>query len=72
MIKVIKHGKYRKFRATCPRCEAVFEFEKTDIEDARGRKYIHCPDCNECLYEGQWHDISDNENHDYSCINIVV
>ena len=48
MIKIIRHG-IKKYRATCPECKCIFEFDESDVE-AFGPPYdravkLNCPDC---------------------------
>ena len=50
MIRIIKHGLYRKM--TCPNCRCEFTYEKadtnhvqTDVNDYK--RFVECPDCGE-------------------------
>lgn len=50
MIKIIKHGQYRKM--TCPYCMCEFMYEKEDTGYAKTgpteyERFIECPDCEE-------------------------
>lgn len=50
MIRIIKHGLYRKMN--CPNCRCEFTYEKadtnhvqTDVNDYK--RFVECPDCGE-------------------------
>jgi len=50
MIKIIRSG-IKKYRATCPKCKCIFEFDESDVETF-GPPYdravrLNCPDCGE-------------------------
>lgn len=55
MIKIIKHAKENylaHYQVACPRCEAIMEFDETDILRYRFENlYFHilCPVCGKAL-----------------------
>ena len=67
-IKVIKHGKEKKFTITCPDCECEFEYELCDLCIEPGicltsyppkyRRFVRCPECGKRIF------------HDFLCEDI--
>ena len=65
-IKIIKHGQLI-LRATCPRCDCIFEFMPSDM-DIKGPLYapiefINCPECgNEITW---WYEDKSGRKYEY-------
>lgn len=47
MINILKNGYDKKFIHTCKSCRSDLIYERTDVLQYEGRKYIACPVCHE-------------------------
>lgn len=62
MIKIIKEGKIKKFKKTCPDCGCEFEYEASDLITDRSvclttyppqyGTYVVCPCCGKHIHHG--------------------
>ena len=80
MIEIIKHGKFKKGTAKCPKCGCEFSFDERDVDQAwrtdTGR-YLNdaslpCPECGDTVENLKWNEEMSETDWTFENDDIVI